>query len=155
VRARGKRSARGRSEDAGERAASQQEQGTLLKALCVALAQVQPILDYLAYDDTNAEQCAWLIEAREFVWRAINLIHRVIDQQSDATIAPAAQPDAPPPKKPPKHGHDGQYGCRVPMNGTKRCPECWKIKAYPGAFDGKHNCNVCRAGARVGGRGLW
>jgi hypothetical protein len=58
----------------------------------------------------------------------------------------------PPPNKPkemraraPGRGHDGEYGCRVPADGTKRCPQCWDVQTWPKAFDGKLNCNGCRA----------
>jgi hypothetical protein len=54
-------------------------------------------------------------------------------------------------KKPPRkeRGHDGQYGCRVPVDGTKRCPQCWEVKAHPAEFfppGARHanlNCTEC------------
>lgn len=57
------------------------------------------------------------------------------------------------PARPPegmrKGGHDGEYGCRVPANGKKRCPQCWLVLAFPDSFDGKHNCNFCRRDQKV------
>lgn len=41
-------------------------------------------------------------------------------------------------------GADGEYGCLVAVGGSKRCPQCWQLKAYPEAFDGRKNCNACR-----------
>lgn len=55
--------------------------------------------------------------------------------------------DAPHPVGVPVHWRKrSDYGTRVPVDGTKRCPQCWAIKAFPSRFDGRLNCNECRSG---------
>jgi hypothetical protein len=58
---------------------------------------------------------------------------------------PAAR--VPPPRRGPRKsgGHDGDYGCKVPVDGEKRCPQCWRTLRWPDAFGGHRNCSDCRA----------
>ncbi|MGA7119547.1 MAG: hypothetical protein WBY94_05575 [Polyangiaceae bacterium] len=67
---------------------------------------------------------------------------------------PPIPPSAPPPpariKRVVKWG-DGfgcnanRYGTRAPIDGRKRCPQCWAIKDFPKRFDGLQMCNECRS----------
>lgn len=34
-------------------------------------------------------------------------------------------------------------------NGTKKCPTCKNVKAFPSRFEGYHVCNECRAKTRA------
>ncbi len=45
----------------------------------------------------------------------------------------------------PRRGGRGDYGTKTPVDGRKRCPQCWAIKDFPKRFEGKQNCNECRA----------
>lgn len=48
-------------------------------------------------------------------------------------------------------GHDGENGCRVPVDGKKRCHNCYAIKAWPKEFsrggkfvgDPRSRCDAC------------
>jgi hypothetical protein len=51
-------------------------------------------------------------------------------------------------------GADGDYGCTTPVDGGKRCPQCWQVKRWPDAFGppghARRMCLECRARNRPG-----